>query len=54
MIDIDADKFEYDLTGLFWHYTPKDNEDKLLTELIDKVCCAYLVDRSKDGKIKIG
>ena len=52
MIDIDADKFEYDLTGLFWHYTPKDNEDKLLTELIEKVCCAYLVDRSKDGKDK--
>lgn len=52
MIDIDANKFEYDLTGLFWYYVPTDEKDKQLTKLIDKVCCAYLVDRSKDGKDK--
>lgn len=52
MIDIGADKYEYDLTGLFWYYIPTDDEDKQLTELIDRVCCAYLVDRNKDGKDK--
>ena len=52
MIDIGANKYEYDLTGLFWNYSPTDDEDKQLTELIDKVCCAYLVDRNKDGKDK--
>ncbi len=52
MIDIDANKFEYDLTGLFWYYTPQNDEDKLLTDLIDKVCRAYLVDRSKNEKDK--
>ena len=52
MIDIDENKLEYDLTGLFWYYVHTDEKDKQLTRLIDKVCCAYLVDRSKDRKDK--
>lgn len=59
MINIPANKYHYELTGLLWGYHPIDKEDEQLYNLIRRVCKAVLVHRRDDmeedliGKIEL-
>ena len=46
MIEIDEKKYGQDLTGIFWTYKPKDDEDGKLFDLLKRISHAWLVNRN--------
>lgn len=40
MISIGEKEYEHELTGLFWTYKPKDEEDRKLYDLLNRICHA--------------
>lgn len=50
MIEIIPGKYENDLLDVFWTYKPKDDEDLKVTNLLDRICHACLVDRNQENQ----
>ncbi len=42
--------YEHKLLGLFWGYEPKDEEDRKVYALLDRVCHAWVIDRNNENK----
>ncbi len=53
MIEILPGKYESDLLEFFWTYKPKDEEDQKVTNLLNRICHACLVDRNQENQPEI-